>query len=131
MQSLILLSPPSSQNASDTGLDILETYVLSRHVLPRLLAQTCFSADVIKTLTCLAKYGEDLMVYASTESLTFSTTNSSMSAYCRFRYRRQFFSRYQLARDDDAQDGEGDTLGPSGQLSAKVRSSLLYHNQAK
>ncbi len=61
------------------------------------------------------------MVYATSESLTFSSTNSSMSAYCRFKYSRQFFSRYSLS--DKAQQQE-ETLGPTGQLGTKVWTSV-------
>ena len=75
-----------------------------------------WTVDLIKALTCLAKYGDDLMVYATNESLTFSSTNSSLSAYCRFKYSRQFFSRYQVALD--ARNGE--VFGPTGQLGTKV-----------
>ena len=75
--------------------------------------------DVIKALTCLAKYGDDVVMYTTPESLTFSATNTTASAYCRFRYNRPFFSRFHAQPTR-----ENDTLGPQGQVNAKV--SLFY-----
>ncbi|PCH36237.1 hypothetical protein WOLCODRAFT_126890 [Wolfiporia cocos MD-104 SS10] len=68
--------------------------------------------QVIRALTCLARYGEYLIVYATPDFLTLSATNSSKSAFCRFTYKRQFFSRYRLASTatDDAPSFTGQLL---------------------
>ncbi|KII92728.1 hypothetical protein PLICRDRAFT_51091 [Plicaturopsis crispa FD-325 SS-3] len=83
-----------------------------------------------RALTCLSKYGDDLSIYATPESLSLSTTNSSMSAYCRFKYDPQFFITYKVGdrrvgRDipDDVEEVEGVT----GQLLAKSLLSILRH----
>lgn len=49
-----------------------------------------------RALTCLLKYGDDLTIYAAPDSLSLSATNSSLSAYSRFRYERQFFVNYSV-----------------------------------
>ncbi|KAG5221467.1 Rad9-domain-containing protein [Salix suchowensis] len=61
------------------------------HVASALLIQ---DIAFTKALHCLSKYGDDLTIHATDECLTLSTTNSSMSAYCRFKYERQFFSKH-------------------------------------
>lgn len=78
----------------------------------------------IRALTCLSRYGDDLVLYADTRHFTLSATNSSLSAYCRFRYGRMFFSRYRVG---GGANGAGPSTGsPSepqdvkGQLLAKV-----------
>ncbi|KAI0091660.1 Rad9-domain-containing protein [Irpex rosettiformis] len=77
---------------------------------------------VIKALTCLAKYGDDVVIYTTPESLTFSATNTTASAYCRFKYNRPFFSRFHadLTR-------EGGAFGPQGQVNAKSLLAILKH----
>lgn len=81
-----------------------------------------------KALFCLSRYGEELTIFATHDELALSTTNTSQSAFCRFKYRRQFFSRYSLARpaahaeffddNDDDDDDEGPNV--TGQLQTKV-----------
>ncbi|KIL00681.1 hypothetical protein PAXRUDRAFT_821369 [Paxillus rubicundulus Ve08.2h10] len=82
----------------------------------------------IRALTCFSRYGDDLVIYADSGSLTLSATNSSLSAYCRFRYGKMFFSRYKV--------GSGVIGGSStrntnedvkGQLLAKTLLSILKH----
>jgi cell cycle checkpoint control protein RAD9A len=78
---------------------------------------------------CLAKYGDDLTIYATPESLSLSTTNSSLSAYSRFRYDKQFFQRYSTS--EGKKNRQSNRNGPyaedvdevqtvSGQLIIKV-----------
>lgn len=82
------------------------------------------SVVLTKALFCLSRYGEELTIFVTRDDLALSTTNTSQSAFCRFKYRRQFFSRYNLARpaalpeflDDD--DDEGPSV--TGQLQTKV-----------
>ncbi|KAJ8587447.1 hypothetical protein M405DRAFT_863720 [Rhizopogon salebrosus TDB-379] len=77
----------------------------------------------IRALTCLSRYGDDLVIYANSEYLSFSATNSSLSAYCRFKYGRRFFSRYKF-KDGTTRDGVEDV---KGQLLAKTLLSILKH----
>lgn len=35
-------------------------------------------------------------MYATLETFSLSATNSSKSAYCRFKYEKQFFSKYSI-----------------------------------
>ncbi|KAJ7647375.1 Rad9-domain-containing protein [Roridomyces roridus] len=82
-----------------------------------------------KALTCLSRYGEDLAIYATPESLSLSTTNSSKSAYCRFKYARQFFSKYSVGTKDawvDV-DEDDDSQAVTGQLLTKSLLSILRH----
>ncbi|KAI0720904.1 Rad9-domain-containing protein [Fomitopsis betulina] len=97
--------------------------------------QATLDATALKLLTkalfCLSRYGEELTIFVTRDDLALSTTNTSQSAFCRFKYRRQFFSRYNLARpaalpeflDDD--DDEGPSV--TGQLQTKNLLSVLKH----
>ncbi|KAJ7084342.1 Rad9-domain-containing protein [Mycena belliarum] len=79
-----------------------------------------------RALACLARYGEDLSIYATPETLSLSTTNSSKSAYCRFKYVRQFFSKYSVGSPDSwANDDE--EVAVTGQLLTKSLLSILRH----
>ncbi|KAG2078976.1 hypothetical protein BDR04DRAFT_1086026 [Suillus decipiens] len=77
----------------------------------------------IRALTCLSRYGDDVVVSANPEHLCLSATNSSLSAYCCFKYGRRTFSRYKF-RDGVAQDGVQDV---KGQLLAKTFLSIIKH----
>ncbi|KAJ7703243.1 Rad9-domain-containing protein [Mycena rosella] len=79
-----------------------------------------------RALACLARYGEDLSIYAGPDSLSLSTTNSSKSAYCRFRYGRQFFSKYSVGAADAWAD-EDEDMAVTGQLLTKSLLSILRH----
>ncbi|KAG5647049.1 hypothetical protein DXG03_001419 [Asterophora parasitica] len=86
-------------------------------------------AAFTKALTCLSKYGDELSIYATSDSLALSATNSSKSAYCRFKYERLFFSKYSIA----ATPGEAwsneieQTVNVTGQLLTKSLLSILKH----
>ncbi|KAJ7132795.1 Rad9-domain-containing protein [Mycena crocata] len=80
-----------------------------------------------RALACLSRYGEDLAIYATTESLSLSTTNSSKSAYCRFKYGRQFFSKYGVGSADAWANDDEDTPAVTGQLLTKSLLSILRH----
>ncbi|KAJ6593856.1 Rad9-domain-containing protein [Mycena capillaripes] len=92
--------------------------------------QAILDASAVKPFTralaCLSRYGEDLAIYATTEAISLSTTNSSKSAYCRFRYGRQFFSKYSVG-PPDAWANDEDGLAVSGQLLTKSLLSILRH----
>ncbi|KAI0640814.1 Rad9-domain-containing protein [Trametes meyenii] len=49
-----------------------------------------------RALTCLSKYGDELVMIATHETFALSSTNQSQSAYGRFKYPKSFFSRYRL-----------------------------------
>ncbi|KAF7298228.1 hypothetical protein HMN09_01044800 [Mycena chlorophos] len=80
-----------------------------------------------RALACLSRYGDDLAIYATRDGLSLSTTNSSKSAFSRFKYARQFFSKYSIgdslawARDDDEE------AAVTGQLLTKSLLSILRH----
>ncbi|KAF7361933.1 hypothetical protein MVEN_00538300 [Mycena venus] len=80
-----------------------------------------------RALACLSRYGEDLAIYATSESISLSTTNSSKSAYCRFKYGRQFFSKYNVSTPDAWTDGDEDGPTVTGQLLTKSLLSILRH----
>ncbi|KAF9070069.1 Rad9-domain-containing protein [Rhodocollybia butyracea] len=88
--------------------------------------QATFDAYALKSftraLTCLSKYGEELCIYAASETLSLFCTNSSKSAYCRFNFGKEFFSRYRAG--DPAKDTND---GAVGQLMAKSLLSILKH----
>ncbi|KAF9263402.1 hypothetical protein L218DRAFT_973189 [Marasmius fiardii PR-910] len=82
----------------------------------------------IRALTCLSRYGEELTIYANSDTLSMSCTNSSKSAYCRFRYSRQFFSKYRIgtSRAGPNEPEEGEIV--TGQLMTKALLSILKHH---
>ncbi|KIJ61309.1 hypothetical protein HYDPIDRAFT_42715 [Hydnomerulius pinastri MD-312] len=80
----------------------------------------------VRALTCLSRYGDDLVIHADSEHLTLSVTSSSLSAYCRFRYGRMFFSRWRVGSAGGTQSGEGNEE-VKGQLLAKTLLSILKH----
>ncbi|KAI0046554.1 hypothetical protein FA95DRAFT_1583033 [Auriscalpium vulgare] len=82
-----------------------------------------------RALTCLSKYGDDLSIHATPDTLSLSTTNSSLSAYCRFRYGRQFFARYHVGEGGPrpGADGVEEVLSVTGQLLTKSLLSILKH----
>jgi Rad9 len=83
-----------------------------------------------KALTCLSKYGDELSIYATSDFLSFSATNSSKSAYCRFKYDRPFFSRYRLGlsqtRNVDLSDNVHEVQNVTGQLMTKVTPEVAF-----
>ncbi|KZT65042.1 hypothetical protein DAEQUDRAFT_731898 [Daedalea quercina L-15889] len=96
--------------------------------------QTTLDANALKQITralaCLSRYGDELTIYATPETLALSTTNQSQSAFCRFKYRRQFFSRYTLTRPAELAEfdaGLSDVAPATGQLQTKNLLSILKH----
>ncbi|KAH0588858.1 hypothetical protein H2248_004650 [Termitomyces sp. 'cryptogamus'] len=80
-----------------------------------------------KALTCLSKYGDELSMYATPDSLSLSGTNSSKSAYCRFKYEKSFFSRYGLNATGDRANEFEQAMGITGQLLTRSLLSILRH----
>lgn len=82
----------------------------------------------------MSKYGEDLDIFASSEHLSLSATNSSKSAYGRFKLAPEFFEKYRLnaktfgsefrpaALDDDLGIAPEELV--SGQIVIKVRAFI-------
>ncbi|THH32490.1 hypothetical protein EUX98_g1666 [Antrodiella citrinella] len=81
---------------------------------------------VTKALTCLSKYGDDLILQATPERLLLHTTNSSSTAYGRFVYRNQFFTRFKVGNSAVGDDPE-EVESVDGQLSIKALLSILKH----
>jgi cell cycle checkpoint control protein RAD9A len=52
----------------------------------------------------MSKYSEELYINAMPNSVAFSATNTSLSAYCRFTYDRNFFTKFNVG-DRDLRDG--------------------------
>ncbi|KAL1744775.1 Rad9/Ddc1, partial [Schizophyllum fasciatum] len=78
-----------------------------------------------KALFCLSRYGEEISLHATPDTLSLSATNSAKSAYCRLKYDKQFFSRYNIARHPDLPaEHEPEVLG---QLTARSMLSILKH----
>lgn len=44
----------------------------------------------------MSKYSEELYINAMRNSVSFSATNTSQSAYCRFTYDRNFFTKFNV-----------------------------------
>ncbi|KZP11597.1 hypothetical protein FIBSPDRAFT_756546 [Athelia psychrophila] len=81
-----------------------------------------------RALSCLSKYGDDLTIHATPDYMTLAATNSSMSAYCRVKYRRQFFSRYHIGDKNTKRVEDADDVQPvTGQLLGKSLLSILRH----
>ncbi|KAJ7593908.1 Rad9-domain-containing protein [Mycena floridula] len=78
-----------------------------------------------RALTCISKYGDEMCIYATSEDISFSATNSSKSAYCRFRYDRQFFTKYSLGVSRT--EGVEEVVNLTGQLMTKSLLSILKH----
>jgi len=57
-----------------------------------------------RALACMAKYSEELFINAVSNSVSFSATNTSLSAYCRFTYDRGFFTKYNVG-EGSVRDG--------------------------
>ena len=73
----------------------------------------------------MSKYSDELYINAMRNSVAFSATNTSLSAYCRFTYDRNFFTKFNVGdrnvRDEilDLDDTEQEQA-VSGQLCVQV-----------
>ncbi|KAL6307276.1 Rad9-domain-containing protein [Sparassis latifolia] len=99
-----------------------------------MVMQATLDATALKHLTraliCLSKYGDDLTIYATPQTLALSATNSSMSAYCRFKYDKQFFSKYNVGNTAAAGSSRTEVEEvptATGQLLTKSLLSILKH----
>jgi cell cycle checkpoint control protein RAD9A len=87
----------------------------------------------VRALTCLSRYGDELLIHATTQTLSFSVTSSSMSAYSRFMWDRQFFVRYQIGSSNKGKEKEAKTEEDGsvvletvkGQLMVKVNANVI------
>ncbi|KAK0225862.1 Rad9-domain-containing protein [Armillaria fumosa] len=80
-----------------------------------------------KALTCISRYGDELTLNATPECISLSATNSSKSAYCRFKYDRQFFQKYKVGSLDSFADDIEEVIQVTGQLLTKSLLSILKH----
>ncbi|KAJ3552577.1 hypothetical protein NM688_g4080 [Phlebia brevispora] len=78
-----------------------------------------------RALTCMSKFGDDVTLVATSDKLMLSTTNSSMSAFCRFKFDRDFFSRYKCT--NEPLQPLDDDMRVMGQLLTKNLLSILKH----
>ncbi|KAF8627811.1 hypothetical protein AX15_004236 [Amanita polypyramis BW_CC] len=108
---------------------VLDSHALKGIIVTDSPLQTLMQPVFAKALLCLSKYGDDLTLHASTDVLALSATNSSKSAYCRFRLAKNFFSRYHLdiplCSDPDGPNVPDDVIG---QVLTKSLLSILKHN---
>ena len=49
-----------------------------------------------KSLTCLSRYGDDIVIRARPDALFLTATNSSKSAFCRVKLMSEFFNKYKV-----------------------------------
>jgi hypothetical protein len=74
----------------------------------------------------MSKYSEELFINAMPNSVSFSATNTSLSAYCRITYERSFFTKFNVG-DGNVRDGIDDMEQSQtvlGQLCVQVPSSV-------
>lgn len=83
-------------------------------------------AAFTKALTCLSKYGDELSIHATPDSLALSATNSSKSAYSRFKYERLFFSKYSVGAGETWANDFENAMTITGQLLTKVCTMNSY-----
>ncbi|KAF8488856.1 Rad9-domain-containing protein [Russula emetica] len=57
-----------------------------------------------RSLVCMSKYSDELFINALPNSVSFSATNTSLSAYCRFTYERSFFTKFNVGDRDGIPD---------------------------
>ncbi|CAL1714621.1 unnamed protein product [Somion occarium] len=76
--------------------------------------------QLVRALTCLSRYGDDLMIIASLNRLLLHTTNTSQTAYGRIVYNSRFFVRYRV--DPRSMDED---MNVDGQLSIKSLLGVL------
>ena len=98
---------------------VLDSHALKGSSIIVNSSQALILSAFTKALFCLSKYGDDLTLHASADVLALSTTNSSKSAYCRFRLAKSFFSRYHLEIPSDTDSDEPEDV--IGQVLTKVK----------
>lgn len=117
-------------DAGNFGRIVSQTWAL---VLDFRVAGDSLRTAFTRALTCLSKYGDDLAIYATPDTLSLSATNSSMSAYCRFKCNRKFFVKYsvgaprQQVRGSSFSDDVEEVATVTGQLLTKVCFDLTVH----
>ncbi|KAG6920247.1 hypothetical protein DXG01_005016 [Tephrocybe rancida] len=111
-----------------TGTDLSGTYAASASFSVSVAAHDSVAYLLTKALTCLSKYGDELSMHAMADSLSLSATNSSKSAYCRFKYERLFFSKYSVSAPGEAWANDFEQAADvTGQLLTKSLLSILKH----
>ncbi|KAH8108884.1 Rad9-domain-containing protein [Phellopilus nigrolimitatus] len=64
-----------------------------------------------RALTCIAKYGDEMILHAGPDTLVLTSMNQPKTAFCSFTYGRTFFQRYALAQPQT--QTKGSAAGPS------------------
>lgn len=85
----------------------------------------------------MSKFSEELYINAMRNSVSFSATNTSQSAYCRFTYDRSFFTKFNVGdgnvRDEILDLDDAEQLPTvTGQLCVQVlclRSEVCFLTQ--
>ena len=83
-----ICKPPSTLRPSNVWYCFFQDLISSQHK----------SAAFTRAVNCLARYGDELVMCAYPDHFSLSTTNSAKSAYCRFKYEKEFFSRYKAGK---------------------------------
>ncbi|KAI0299267.1 Rad9-domain-containing protein [Russula brevipes] len=85
-----------------------------------------------RALACMSKYSDELFINAMPNSVVFSATNTSLSAYSRFTYDRSFFTKFNVG-DRNTRESISeldDTEQPptvTGQLCVQPLLAILRH----
>ncbi|EJU03702.1 hypothetical protein DACRYDRAFT_115054 [Dacryopinax primogenitus] len=82
---------------------------------------------LVKALTCLSRYSDDMDILAFPSSLTLSATNSSKSAYCRLVLQPTFFSSYSVRkpRTGSSLRSSGTQTQEGRSVKARLKTKLL------
>jgi len=83
-----ICKPPSTLHPSNVWYCFFQQFISSHHK----------SAAFTRAVNCLARYGDELTMCAYPDHFSLSATNSAKSAYCRFKYEKEFFSRYHFGK---------------------------------
>ena len=112
-----ICKPPSTLRPSNVWYCFFHGLISSQHK----------SAAFTRAVNCLARYGDELVICAYPDYFSLSTTNSAKSAYCRFKYEKEFFSRYKAGkrRSEINEDDLNGVQMVTAQLLTKV-AILIY-----
>ncbi|KAH9967426.1 Rad9/Ddc1, partial [Russula dissimulans] len=82
-----------------------------------------------RALACMSKYSEELFINAAPNSVSFSATNTSLSAYSRFTYDSTFFTKFTVGMGDEIRglDDTEQSQTVVGQLHVQPLVAILRH----
>jgi hypothetical protein len=82
-----------------------------------------------RAINCLTRYGDELTICAYPDYFSLSTTNSAKTAFCRFKYEKEYFSRYKVGEPRPRSRMEEEDISElkvvKGQLLAKVYPHII------